>query len=574
MRHREEDETRFLAQLAALAQRVMRADAVLCFRYDASHRGCGGEVQASEDCSSAIVDRCRQLAETAARSARTEIDREESTCLIATVSHTAGGGSTIVVSALDLGASALEAFVVTQQLITAAIGTWRARRSEVLVKRQQRLHDWMQTLGQSIEQSETPSQMARHIADTIAIELDAHQAAFCVTQGKDLSRIEVAAIGGNGVPVDKSLWQAAAAESILRSTPTRWPAAMPDEKVATFAHRELAQSLASHQATSVPLVDERGQAFAVLVVLAVEGSSDLPELSQLGDAIAANVLTWRADHQPRIARVGRAVSRLVETRWMLVAAFVVVGMVAMLPIPYRVSSTATVVPKTRSFVVAPHTGVLRKTSARVGDVVQKGSLIAELDDRELRIDMAALLAQRDQTTKQRDVHRADGNIAEEQLAEYELARVIEQIRLTEHRLRCLAVVSPMDGVVLEGELEDISGVPVETGQLLAEIASLEQLWIEINVPEEEISEIRVGQTARVAFDAADGSVLEAEIVSISPSAQVRNGENVFVARVMIDNHDGLLRPGIRGNAKINSDDRPVAAVLLRQLWRRVSRWWI
>lgn len=569
-------ETEFLGDLARLACRVMKADFVVSKRFDRNAEVCALDaVAASDRYESAGTDRVNQLAESAARSRRTEIDRMESSCLIATVSGNPSGGSTVLVTALDMGRSAIEPFVLTQQLITSAIGIWQARYAGQRASQQPQLQGWIEDLQESIENSDTFSQLSNSVVDAIAINLGAHQVALCTQRGDNLSRVKVEAVGGNGAVISDSLWQAAASETLVRATATRWPAEAAEEKVATIAHRTLAESaLPQHQAISVPLLDENGQPFAVLAVVGAEDAQELRDLSHISDTVARRVRSWRRQHQPLTGRMTRSLSRIVKARWGFMTLTIAVAVVAMLPVPYRVSTSATVVPRIRSFVVAPYSGRLRKTNVRVGDLVSRGTRIAELDGRELRIDMASLLAERDRAAKKRDIERSSGNVAEEQLAEYELAGVNEQLKLTRHRLNNLTVVSPIDGVVLNGELEDVSGAPVETGQLLAEIAMLDQLWIELNVPEEELSEIRTGQPVRIAFDATAGSVINANIESISPGAEVRNGENVFVARLSVDNPDGLLRPGISGDAKIKSDDRPLVAVLLRQVWRRISRLWI
>ncbi len=564
----EATETLFLREIAETSQRVMQADVVATYRFDQSNRLRFVDVVPSLEAFDALdAERVNRLAESSAQSQRTEIDSAPTHCLIATVIVTSGSGATVVVTALDLGQASIEPFVLSQQLITSAIATWHARY-------QQRQRDWLSDLVESAERCENFSQFATTIVDAIAINLCVHQVALCEMRGENLSSVNVAAIGGSGAAIDNSLWQAAAAETLVRGIATRWPAAKEDQ-AATIAHRELAAATASRgQVISLPLYDNTGQPLAVLAVIDSDVSQKTAQLASIADTVGRCLSDWRRTHRSLLSRTRYSLSRLFKARWSLFVLVIAVTALAMLPVPYRVSTVATVVPRTRSFVVAPHTGRLRKTMVRIGDRVTRDSTIAELDDRELRISLGSLLAERDRAVKQRDIKRASGNVAEEQLAEFELARMNEQIELTRYRLSNLTVVSPIDGIVMNGDLKDVNGAPVETGQLLAEIALLDQLWIELHVPEDELSEVREGLSIRAAFDAAGGSVINAQIDSISPSAEIRSGENIFVARVLVDNSDGLLRPGISGTAKINAADRPLIAVLLRQVWRSISRIWI
>jgi multidrug efflux pump subunit AcrA (membrane-fusion protein) len=569
-------ETQFLRDIAETSQRVMQADVVATYRFDAADQIRLVNVVPSLEAFDALgTERVNRLAESAAQSQRTEIESAAAGCLIATTSIQPGSGATVVVTALDVGQAAIEPFVLSQQLITSAIATWHARCQQQHSATRNELQDRIIELIASAEESDSFSQFALTIVDGVAINLGAHQVAMCTQRGENISNIKVAAIGGGGAAIDHSLWQAAAAETLVRGIATRWPAATREDKAATIAHRELANATASpSQVISVPLLDETGMPLGVLAVVACDASAKLGQLAAVADAVGRSLVDWRRAHRSLLSRAISSVSRLLEARWSLFALPIVVAVVAMLPVPYRVSTEATVVPRTRSFVVAPHTGRVRNSMVRIGDHVARGATIAELDDRELRINLGSLLAERDRAVKQRDIKRASGDVAEEQLAEYELARVNEQIKLTRYRLSNLTVVSPIAGIVLDGKLEDVSGAPVETGQLLAEIAMLDQLWIEVHVPEDELSEVREGLPIRAAFDAAGGSVISAHIDSISPSAAVRGGKNVFVARALIENTEGLLRPGISGAAKIKAADRPLIAVLLRQVWRSISRLWI
>ena len=600
-----DSDARFLHELARLARRLMQADHVVVRDYGEKHQPGDINITVSRDAGPAVIQqRIDALMSLAARSGRTEIDRSESICLIATVSGQATGQPTVLATALDLGQSSLEPFVVTQQLITSSIATWHARAAQRRERRAQRRQQWITELQESIDLSDTLLQVATHVVDAIAIHIQAHQVALCRQRGDKLSRVEVMAIGGSGTPIGDSLWQAAASESLVRGGPALWPpkprpetepqreteprpetgsqSAGDDQTVATIALRHLAQSVSpTGCAISVPLRDENGKPLAVLSAVFTDNGSSLPDVSasaaeeflSVSETVARRVAAWQRTHQTLAQRGTRSLARWAKSRLGFIALVAMVALISMLPVPYRVSGNATVVPHTRSFVVAPHAGLLKATYVRMGDVVQRGAPIAELDDRELRIDMAKLLAERDRAAKQRDIQRADGNVAQEQLAELDLARVDEQIKLTKYRLGNLTLQAPIDGVVLEGELEDVSGAPVETGQLLAEIALLDRLWIEIDVREEELSEIRVGQELRVALD-ADSSVIKASVESISPSARVRNGQNVFVVRGLLENSAHALRPGTSGMAKIDSDDRPLVAVILRHAWRRISRLWI
>ena len=60
-----------------------------------------------------------------------------------------------------------------------------------------------------------------------------------------------------------------------------------------------------------------------------------------------------------------------------------------------------------------------------------------------------------------------------------------------------------------------------------------------------------------------------------PSAEVRDGQNVFLAEVQITNANSLLRPGMKGQAVIRGDYYPLAWNWLHYPYeklRRLVRW--
>ena len=121
-------ETQFLRGIAETSQRVMRADVVAIYQSDASNQirlvDAVPSLEAVDELGLQLVSR---LAESAARSQRTETDSCAAGKLIATASIRPGCRATVVVAALDLGQAAIEPFVLSQQLVTSAIATWHAR---------------------------------------------------------------------------------------------------------------------------------------------------------------------------------------------------------------------------------------------------------------------------------------------------------------------------------------------------------------------------------------------------------------------------------------------------------------
>lgn len=224
-------------------------------------------------------------------------------------------------------------------------------------------------------------------------------------------------------------------------------------------------------------------------------------------------------------------------------------------------------------VAAPFDATLLECRVRPGDHVSKDQVLVELDGRPLRLEREALKAESDHALKEREVALASRRIADAQQAELKQRQLERRVQLIDDRLARLQVRSPIQGVVVSGDLERFVGSPLETGQTLLEIAPLDRLSIEIEIPEYEIGYVASNATARIRFAAAGGRSMQANLQSVSPAAEIRDDSNVFVGRIELDQPDENLRPRMQGDASLYGPRRPLVWRLGRAVWER-TLWWI
>ena len=93
-----------------------------------------------------------------------------------------------------------------------------------------------------------------------------------------------------------------------------------------------------------------------------------------------------------------------------------------IPLPYRVACDCELQPVLRRFVAAPYAGILERTFAENGDIVSKDQLLAQMDGRNLRIELSGLQAELAGAKKKRDLALAQGDIANSQIARSEMER--------------------------------------------------------------------------------------------------------------------------------------------------------
>ncbi|MCA9136450.1 MAG: efflux RND transporter periplasmic adaptor subunit [Planctomycetales bacterium] len=269
---------------------------------------------------------------------------------------------------------------------------------------------------------------------------------------------------------------------------------------------------------------------------------------------------------------GLAASGL-TTRIYLGLATLLLVLLTIWPVSYRVRCTTVVRPKLSRIISAPFNATLLATHVQPGDTVQAGSPLISLDGRPLRLELESIQAQIGQVSKERDMAMHGGRVAEAQQAELRIRELSRQRDLLNSRLQRLSVVSPIDGVVVLGDLNRSIGAPLETGQAVLEIAPLSQMVIELEIPDYEIGYVDKGTIARVRMDAGESEPIEAAIDVIYPNAELRSDQNVFVAKIDVSNRDGSLRPGMRGDAIVYGPIRPWLWSLVRSGWEK-TLWWI
>jgi RND family efflux transporter MFP subunit len=243
--------------------------------------------------------------------------------------------------------------------------------------------------------------------------------------------------------------------------------------------------------------------------------------------------------------------------------------VALCPIPHRVSCKSELQPVLRRFVAAPFEGVLNSVQVKCGDVVQQDQLLAVMDGNNLRMELAGLQAQLAAAQKKRDSMLAQANIAESQIAKSEAKRHESQIGLIQSRLDRLEIRSPISGVIVSGDMDKVEGARMEMGQSLFEVAPLESMQVEVQIPEIDSRHVRSGQAATLKFNSYPFQKWSGPIARVHPRSELVDDSNVFIAEVLVANQDGSLRPGMKGHASITTGWRPVAWIWLHHAWERM-----
>ncbi|MFO7900667.1 MAG: efflux RND transporter periplasmic adaptor subunit, partial [Planctomycetota bacterium] len=241
---------------------------------------------------------------------------------------------------------------------------------------------------------------------------------------------------------------------------------------------------------------------------------------------------------------------------------------------YTVDAPFSLEPTERRVVPAPFQGYIKEVFVEPDDDVEKGQPLATLKTNELLDQLTRAMAKRTTHLKEKDLalrenKRAEANIALERVKEVEA-----EIRLLRHKIEQATIVAPIGGKVISGDLAEEIGAPVETGQVLFEIAPVESLRAELHVPEDDVAEIELGQTGELATETYPGRRFRFEVTRIHPVAQVVKENNVFKVRAELVRFAPWMRPNMQGVAKIKIDRRRYAWIWTHDVidWFRMKLW--
>jgi multidrug efflux pump subunit AcrA (membrane-fusion protein) len=144
--------------------------------------------------------------------------------------------------------------------------------------------------------------------------------------------------------------------------------------------------------------------------------------------------------------------------------------------------------------------------------------------------------------------------------------------LLESRIKHLDIQSPEAGIVVSGDLERTQGTPVKAGQALYEIAPLDRMIVEIEVRDEDVANINVGQNVTVKLDAYPDKTWKGAIERIHPRSEIRDSNNVFIAEVHLAQNGEALRPGMKGSATITTTSHTLLWIMLHKAWYTGLKW--
>lgn len=190
-------------------------------------------------------------------------------------------------------------------------------------------------------------------------------------------------------------------------------------------------------------------------------------------------------------------------------------------------------------------GIVSEIAFESGKMVRKGDVLVKLDtqqeDAQLRSAEARLGLAKSDLERKRDliakkaIAEADWDTAASQVAQMQAS--VEEMRALVARKRLTA---PFDGLL--GIRQVSLGQYVNPGAAIAPLQSLDPIFVEFTVPQQNLTALAIGKKLRLTVSGLAGGVFEGEITAVD-SIVDPNTRNIMVQGT-VKNPDHKLRPGM------------------------------
>jgi HlyD family secretion protein len=244
----------------------------------------------------------------------------------------------------------------------------------------------------------------------------------------------------------------------------------------------------------------------------------------------------------------------------------------------RAEATGTVEPVREVEVKSRASGEILRLHVDIGDEVKRGTLLAEVDPRDVsnrfnqtEADLAVARAQYEiaqaQLTRQQALLDAEVITQSEfenatlsfANAQASMVRAQTNFDLAELQVADVSIRAPLDGTIIQKNVEEGTVIQsaasnVSGGNALFVMANLEYMQVRTLVDETDMGDLKAGLQAAVRVEAYPDRTFQGVVEKIEPQATIEQNVTMFPVIVTLDNRSGLLKPGMNAEVEVFIDE--------------------
>ncbi len=206
---------------------------------------------------------------------------------------------------------------------------------------------------------------------------------------------------------------------------------------------------------------------------------------------------------------------------------------------------------------------------KLGDKVKQGQVIIRLEDEEyvngiqLESQKLNLEIAEQEYEKQKSLYDK-GGVTLRELRNSEVSKTNAQYSFESAQIRLakMNVVAPFAGVVVDLPYYT-QGTRVSSGSPMVSLMAYDKMYMEINLPEKNISDVKVGQEVLITNYTIEEDTLTGNVSELSP--MISNETRTFAGKITINNPDLKLRPGMFVKADIITAQKDSTIVIPKNI---------
>jgi multidrug resistance efflux pump len=212
-----------------------------------------------------------------------------------------------------------------------------------------------------------------------------------------------------------------------------------------------------------------------------------------------------------------------------------------------------------------------------GRTVKEGDVLVRMVTAEIRTERDQAIGEISAAQAEADLQQKQGKLGEQAQALARKRQAEAKLENAELRLEQAVIRSPIDGTIIAGDLSDKVGAAVRLGDLLFQVAPLDNMVIVARVSDRDIALLR---------EANEGEPTRGEIATrgrpterfpfvlerVVPLAQPKDGKNSFEVRATLVSGAPWLRPGMEGLAKFDTGRRTLLWIGTRRIRDQLRLW--
>ena len=285
----------------------------------------------------------------------------------------------------------------------------------------------------------------------------------------------------------------------------------------------------------------------------------------------------------RSRRSGWLSGRRADGRARCTGRFMLAGLllgVLVLCIPVRqfVVAPAEIISLDAVAVTSPVEGIVAELVVKPNQAVKKGDVLVRLDDTAIRnrLDAARQALEVARADYLAGAHRAfmsSDKTSETGVLRGRISERLAEVAFLQEQLGMQRIRALRDGIAVYGQESDWIGKPVAAGQRIMELADASQIGAQVWVPVADAIQLASGAPFTVLLHADPLNPVQALIEQASYQA-VKSPDGVAAYRVRARLAEGALAPrlGLRGSAKIDGQQVPLAYFLMRRPLSVARQW--